>query len=237
MERPLWWSSTKEEIKDYTAVGRTQNGILLLAVSLILGPIPYLTYLGFVLGLVGAILVILGRKAFGQFHSNLVKLSIGIWIVGIIGSFIVGASYGYDVASAISMSNSQATVAQALNNAFNTLIIGLLVSSAILGLSQILITYALQTTQGRLLLLSSYALGIVLGVLVFLIISPQVNVAISQAISTQDLTPINNLRTESQSLGLVGLIPASISAFAFYLAYSRIANDEIPESTTVPAWS
>lgn len=237
LERPSWWSSTKEDTKDFTAIGRTQNGILLLAVSLILGPIPYLMYLGFVLGLVGAILVILGRKAFGQHHSNLVKFSVGIWIVGIIAGIIVGSSYGYDVTSAVSANNSQAEVAQALSNAFNTLVIGLLISSAIAGLSQILITYALQTTPGRLLLFLGYAIGIALGVIVLSIISPQVNTAVSQAILTQDLTPLNDLRTQSQLLGLVGIIPAIISASAFYLAYLRVANGEIPKSTTVPAWS
>ncbi|HEX4920658.1 MAG TPA: zinc-ribbon domain-containing protein [Candidatus Bathyarchaeia archaeon] len=235
-ERPRWDNSTGEENRDFTAIGRTEKGIFLLVVSLILGPIPYLMYIGFVLGLVGAILVILGRKAFGQLHSNLVQLSVGIWIIGIIASFIVGASYGYDVASAILANNSQAQI-EALNNAFNALVIGAMVSSAILGISQILITYALQTARGRLLLFFGYALGIALGVLVLSIISPQVNAAVLHAISTQDLTPLDDLRTQSQLLGLVGIIPAIISAFAFYLAYSRIVNGEIPKSTTLPAWS
>jgi len=235
-QRP-WWNSSPVQNKDLTSIGRTETGILLLAISLLLGPIPYLMYVGYLLGIIGSVLVILGRKAFGQFHSNLVKLSVGIWVLGIIVSILVGFSWGYDVATGISTYSSPASEQAFLISAFNDLIVGVFVSAAIIGIATVLITYALQTRVGRVLLITGYVLGLAIGVSILSMITSQVNAAVSQALSMQDFSALTNLQAQSQLLGLVSLIPATVSAFALYLAYSRVRSGEIPSSTTVPAWS
>jgi len=89
-----------------TAIGRTKNGLLLLAVSGLLGPFPILNYLGGILAIVGAVLMILGRGAFGDAHSRNVVLSVVIYIVGLVILFIIGASFALSIAS-IELSGGQ----------------------------------------------------------------------------------------------------------------------------------
>ncbi len=52
-------------------------------IGTILGPVPIITFIGGILALIGAILVILGRKAFGSDHSRNAIWSIIIYIVGL----------------------------------------------------------------------------------------------------------------------------------------------------------
>src|SRR5881396_1254279 len=65
-------------------IDRTKTGVLLLLIGTLIGWLPYIGVIGFILIFVGAILVILGRKAFGAAHSRNVFLSILLFIVGIV---------------------------------------------------------------------------------------------------------------------------------------------------------
>ena len=51
-------------------IDRTKTGLLLLIVGLLVGPVPFIGIIGGILEIIGAILVILGRNAFGKPHSN-----------------------------------------------------------------------------------------------------------------------------------------------------------------------
>src|SRR5881396_2304635 len=57
----------------------TDRGLLLLAMGLLLGPIPVIGLLGLVLAFVGAILIIIGREAFGERHSRYVLLAAAVY--------------------------------------------------------------------------------------------------------------------------------------------------------------
>src|SRR5213592_907352 len=51
-------------------IDRTKTGVLLLLIGTLIGWLPIIGVLGGLLVLIGAILVILGRKAFGAAHSR-----------------------------------------------------------------------------------------------------------------------------------------------------------------------
>jgi len=229
-EKP--WSPTNPASDiDWTAVGRTETGIFLVIISLVLGPIPYLTYIGTVVGLVGVIMIIIGRKVFGQKHSNLVLLAVSVWVVGSIIGFLVIVSYSLDVTTTLASGLSQ----QALNSAFDNFEIGFIIVAAILGMSNVLLTFSLQSNGGRVVLLAAYGTSLAIGIFVASIITSQINMAVVQSVATQDLAPLNNLQAQSQLLGLFGLIPAIMWAFAYYKVYQRIANREIPDPKTIRA--
>jgi hypothetical protein len=189
-------------------------------------------YLGVLLGPAGVIFLILGRNPFGQSHSNYVFLSIVVWVVGLIAGLLVVVSYAQSVAQIALSGIDQTAARQALTSAFNDLIVGILVFSTILGIADVLITYGLQDLRGRLLLFAAFATSLTLGIIAASIITPQINNAVAQAISTNNLSPLEDLRTESQLLGLLGLIPAAVWAFAYHRAYSRISRGEIPAVAT-----
>src|SRR5207247_149267 len=71
-------------------IDRTKTGVLLILVGTLIGWLPYIGVIGFIMIFVGAILVILGRKAFGAAHSRNVIISIVLVILGIIITVVAG---------------------------------------------------------------------------------------------------------------------------------------------------
>ena len=59
-----------------TNIDRTKTGLLLVIAGILLGPIPYVTYIGLILAIIGVIIVIIGRDPFGSSHSNYVIFSV-----------------------------------------------------------------------------------------------------------------------------------------------------------------
>src|SRR5207247_2669532 len=64
-------------------IDNTKTGLLLLMIGLLIAWIPFIGAVGGIIALVGALLVILGREAFGQEHARNVILSIILFFVGI----------------------------------------------------------------------------------------------------------------------------------------------------------
>ncbi|HYY48795.1 MAG TPA: hypothetical protein VFA17_08970 [Thermoplasmata archaeon] len=65
-------------------INRTRTGVLLLLIGSLLSWIPFVGLLGGLMTLIGAILVILGRKAFGATHARNVVWSIVLFFLAII---------------------------------------------------------------------------------------------------------------------------------------------------------
>jgi len=186
-----------------------------------------------ILSIVGVIMVIIGRVPFGTSHSNYAIFSVAIYCVGAaIGSV---AAFSPVFTSAMLRGSSQAAAAQELVSAFNELIIGVLVGSAVIGVAYVIFTYALQDSAGRVLLYIAFATLLVFQVLLAYIISPQVAGAVKQSFSsgTFDPTPLRDLQAQLRLLELLNLVPAAIFAIAYYRAFSRIKNGEVPPKTPV----
>jgi MFS family permease len=216
-------------------VDRTKTGLLLLMTGIIIGPIPYVQIIGSILVLIGAIMVILGRKAFGPEHSRNVMWSVIIYIVGI--CVVVAGAIGFAVAlvgATISGMNgttpSSTLPSQSLAAAFDTLLILAAVGAAIIGIAQVLFSYALQQQTGKILLWAGYAASIGVAVIEFLIISPLIANAAAQSFvgSTYDPVPFADLQTQLRIVQLLAFIPAIFFAAAIYLVWSRINAGQLP---------
>jgi len=220
-----------------TSIDRTKTGLLLVIVGILLGPIPYIMYIGLILAIIGVILVIIGRNPFGNRHSNYAIFSVVIYCVGFAIAFVAGFFFGFSFVTSTLSGGSQVAIEQELVSAFNDLIIGFLVSGAVIGIAYVVFTYALQDSAGRVLLYIAFATQLTVAVLVASIVTPQVASAVTQSFSTGTFnpSPLRDLQGQLQFLQLLSLIPAVIYAIAYYKAYSRINRGELPPPTTRPA--
>jgi len=209
-------------------INRTRTGLLLLAIGLILGPIPYISFIGGLLEFIGAILVILGRDAFGYTHARNTIISLLLYIIGFIALIISVTGFASSIVT-IALSSGNRT--GAVTNAINAYLVALLISTAIIGLGTVLFTYALQQETGKLLLWIGYALNMIVSTLTLIIISSQINSIVTEtfASGTYNPAPIQSLQGQTQLLGLFGLIPALSFAIAYGMALSRINRGELPE--------
>ena len=217
-------------------VGRTKTGLLLLLIGGLISWIPFgIGLLGSLLLLIGAIFVILGRKAFSAGHSRNVVLAIVLFFVGVIGAIALGVIFVAAIIAASGTTDPN-TLANAFVNALNNLLIGVIVLSAISGIASVLFTYALQQQIGKILLWAGYVANVAIGIAVYAIISPLFASAIAQATSggTYDPGPLENVRSQATALGILSVIPSLLFAAATYLAWSRVNRGEIPAPSVPP---
>ena len=216
-------------------IDRTKTGLLLLLIGGLISWIPIIGLLGGVLLLIGAILVILGRKAFGSTHARNVVLAIVLFFVAIIIGVIAGVLFGVAVFSAVASQNPS-TAASALASAFGTLLVGAIIAAAVSGIASVLFTYALQKQTGRMLLWAGYAANLAISIAIYVIIAPLISDAVNQAVSggTYNPAPVVALQGQLSALGYLSVIPALLFAAATYLAWARVSHGEIPAPTVPP---
>ena len=231
------YASAMAEHDKTQGINRTKTGLLLLIIGLLIGPIPFVGVIGSILDLIGAILVIIGRRPFGPAHSRNTIWSVIIFVVGIAVVIIGSVVFTLSVISA-SINNSvngtfnQNTVSQALASSFNGLLVAAAIGGAIIGIANVLFTYAIQNRSGRIFLWSAYIAGLAVSVITILVISPQITTAFQQAVSggRYNPQPISALQFRESIIGLLGYIPALLYAVALYSVVSRINRREIPAS-------
>ena len=216
-------------------IDRTKTGLLLLLIGGLISWIPIIGLLGALLLLIGAILVILGRKAFGSTHARNVVIAIVLFFVGIVVGIIAGVLFAAAVFAAVASQNP-ATAGPALASAFNTLLVGAIVAAAISGIASVLFTYALQKQTGRILLWAGYAANLAISIAIFAIIAPLISNAVNQSVSggTYNPAPLAALQGQLTALGYLSAVPALLFAAATYLAWSRVSHGEIPGPTVLP---
>ncbi len=219
-------------------VDRTKTGVLLLLIGTLIGWIPLIGVVGGLLTLIGAILVILGRKAFGSTHARNVLISILLFIIGIIfigvAAVVLVTAIG---AGFLGGSPNPAAVSSALNNYLIILAVG----SIIGGLASIFFTYELQNKTGRMLLFAGYAANVAINVAVAFVVSQTISAVIAAMFPGGTYSPtaaaaaLADFSSRVSSLALLSVIPALLYTAANYIAWSRINRGEIPPPTTPPA--
>ncbi len=164
-------------------VSRTQTGLVLLAVALLLQAIPPIEILGLLIGIVGAILMILGAPAFGPRHQGLVWASVGLYVVAEIIGLALGFSFAASLLSIGSASGSAA--ANAVLAAFDGLLVGAMVSICLIGISAALIAFALEDRIGKALLVAGVVADTVGAIVAFFyILEPFIRSVITRAFAT-----------------------------------------------------
>jgi MFS family permease len=238
MGAPPMWDAERTKQRD-----RTKTGLLLLMLGILLSWLPVANLFGYLMILIGVILAILGRKAFGPAHSRNVVLAIGLFLIGIIVG-IVGV-----VIAVVSGLNPawfdnpppEAEIAPVLRTAFRNAATIAIVSGFISGLASVLFTYALQKPIGHLLLWLGYAAAIAVGIVSLLVLLPALDVVAeelaSEIVMEGSLDP-NRIAAafsgETGSVSLLNGIPSALFAGATYLAWSRVNRGEIPAPPAAP---
>lgn len=218
-------------------VDRTKTGLLLLLIGGLLSWIPVISLIGDLLLLIGAILVIIGRRAFGAAHSRNVIVALLLYIFAFIGVVALAVVLAFSIAAAIRTSSTDPTgSANAIANALNSFLIGAIVVGAIDGIASVLFTYALQQRIGKAVLWAAFVAGVAISIAVFAIVSSAFASAIAQATSggTFNRAPLDALRNQISGLGLLSAIPALLFSAATYLAWSRVNRGEIPPPLAMP---
>lgn len=189
-----------------------------------------------ILSIIGALLVILGREAFGKAHSNQVLWSVGFYVGGgvITGTSTVVFISGNAVAE---IKQTGAGLQDTLSSDFYILLIGNLIGLAVSGLAYVLITYSLQKPRGHLFLWATYVAGLSVGAIVLSYVGSQVHGTVQAAVSggTLSLAPIRSLQIQAISLINLNSITRAVFAVAYFFAWSRINKGEIPLSTPTPS--
>jgi hypothetical protein len=194
-----------------TGIDRTKTGLTLLAIGFLVSWVPIVGLVSIIIELIGAILVIMGRRTFGPEHARNVILSIVIFIVAIAIVFVAAIAVAF-----LALANYQPGINGRPSRGFLSPFMGvilfvILVGIVIFGLAQVLFTYALQKSNGRLLLWAGYASTVVVAILEFFVFTniPYLNNALSIA-------------------------PAILYGYAYYLARDRIVRGEIPAPSPTP---
>jgi len=197
--------STYYETARANAIDRTKTGLLLLIIGFVISWIPIVGAVGVILELVGAILVILGRHTFGPDHARNVLLSI---IIFVIATAVVVVAAIFTLISELLLFAPGGPLVPA--SFFGGFLVAVLIGIAIFGIAEVLFTYALQTSSGRILLGCGYA----------------------STISTSSLTffVLNNV----PNVSVISIIPALLYGYAYYLARERIVHGEMPAPSAPP---
>jgi len=214
MPPPLPYSVAKDR-------ERTVTGLLLLVIGFVLGWIPYVSIIGELIALIGLILVILGRRAYGPQHHRYVVLGGVLFLLTILAT--VGLVIGFAAAllGQVSTTGSSVSInATGLQNDLYALFVGAAIIGVIGGLAQVVLVYALSDRTTRLLLWLGFATSTAISLIVVVILVPQVISAVNQATSgaTFDSGPITSLEATSNLLSVARVVPAVLFAWAYYRA-------------------
>ena len=153
-----------------------------------------------------AIMVILGRHAFGREHARNVMWSIIIFIITIVVAIVAVFAIVFSAIASYHLNSTNRELPPSFGPYFiGTFFDVILIGIAIFGIAQVLFTYALQKRNGRILLYCGYVSIVVANSLdFFVLIKPPY----------------------LSSLPLV--VPGILYGYAYYLARDRIIRGEIP---------
>jgi hypothetical protein len=218
-------------------IDRTRTGVLLLLIGSLLSWVPIAQIIGGLLLLIGAVLVILGRKAFGPTHARYVVVSILVFILGFVITIVGGFILGFTLAAAYL---GGAPTPAALQSAFQNSLIIAFVGTAVAGIASVLFTLALQNQMGRVLLVAGYAASIAVQAVVFVVVSALIPATVAAMFPGGTYNPAAAIvaaaafQSQAAVWGYLSAIPALIFAGADYIAWTRIKKGEIPGPSTPP---
>lgn len=230
-------SSTKalaEEIDSESRrnVTRTKTGIGLLIIAVLIMWIPYIDIIGFLVGAVGAILIILYRGTFGGRHE---VYTIAAFVIFLVGFIVELVSIGFLTAGLSSAVGSGTPNISAVTADVRSFYIATISIGAFISISYVLILFDLESMVGKLSSILGFVSGVVITVFVSLTVYPIVANGLRSALSA---TPVNTAAISSATAKLNGLtalkalsvIPAIFFVVGYLTVLVRIGRGEIPKS-------
>ncbi len=211
---------------------RTETGLLLLALAILVQQVPVVSVLGLLLGTIGAILLILGAPAFGGRHETLVWVSVFLFVGAQVAMFALAGSLASSINAQAGASGSAA--ANAVLGAFDSILIGGVVAASVTGVAYALIAFSLEDRAGQILLVAGVVVTIAVSIaVVTFILDPLVHAAITQAYASTppNVQVIENADAQLRSLTAplaLDAIPLLLFAGAYVWAMHRIGRGVIP---------
>ncbi|HXQ94266.1 MAG TPA: hypothetical protein VN864_03745 [Thermoplasmata archaeon] len=215
----------------WTARGRTKTGVLLLTIGVGISWIPVVKDIGGLLALIGIIYLFLGRWGFGDRHHGFVLAGGTLIVLGFLATIVVAVALAFALFQAASQVGSTSQdVANALQTGIENTVIATLAVGILSGIGQVLMVYVIADTTSRWLLIGGLAAGIGLGILLLAIELPALTSAIQAGTSgsTYDLGPVNNFQNQLQIYGLLDVIPAALTGFAYYRIWKKLDESDAP---------
>jgi hypothetical protein len=195
--------------------------------------IPYVSDLGALLGLIGLILVCLGRTGFDELHHASVKTGTAtILVAGGIGFLLtVGVTLSI-VQAATTPGETLSQVGTSLASDLQLLFVGSAIVGILASLGEVVLVRGLADSTTWRILWAGFAANLVLSVLILWFVLPQVTSAVSSATSgaTVNTGPISQIQTTALLWGLTKIIPSLLFAWAYLRAHdvarSRVGDPE-----------
>ena len=212
------------------AVDQTATGLLLMVIGFAISWIPFVSFVGGILVLIGIIFLFLGRKAFGGVHRSSVVLGCTCILIGLLAE--VGVVIWFTAAlftSADSLGQTASGFGSAAQTDLNVLLVALAVTGSLVALGYLLLPYELVERKFRPVLWGAFAASVALTVTVYAIIQPQISTAIASATSGAMINtgPISALETTELLLGALQVVPSVLFAWAYYNARKRVLSGAI----------
>lgn len=211
---------------------RTATALLLLVIGFALGWIPYISIAGGLIAIIGVILLVLGRRGYGERHQRNASIGGALYFLSLVAAFVVGVAFvGALVGQASSAGTDLTAFGTELTNDLLTLFVASAVFGVIAAIAQVIMVYDLADGTTRILLWAGFVTGVALSVAIGFILLPEIASAVQQATSgsTIDLGPINQLQTTATLLGLTKIVPSLLFAWAYYRC-----RDEALRPTGIP---
>jgi hypothetical protein len=183
-------------------IDKTQTGLILLIIGVVLASVPYSNNVGQTLIVLGIVFAALGRSVFGYGHSR----------------FVIAGLLFYFAGFAVSILNIAAFSSSPFANTLNQFLVGQMIAVLVSGVGIFLLTFAIQKLEGRILLLAGYAATIVVAA-VYYAQGGQFSVVL-----------VLTGRGAPQFFAWLNLIPGLINATAFSLAWMRLRRRDIPRA-------
>lgn len=180
--------------------------------------------IGGFLGLIGLILIMVGRKDYGEQHSKFAIYALIIFIISIIISVIISIVQSFTTYS------SSLSATSGLQNLPLIMAINTIISAILSGLMYIFLLYHLENEKGRIILYAAVFTSIFFSI----IISIYNYLNLSEIFSTIDLessssaygSMINYIFSLSK-ISILGLVGNILFLIAIYIPYNRIKSGEL----------
>lgn len=231
---PLWtgpptgyWQGVQDEKK----VDRTKTGLLLMVGAQLLSWIPLISYIGSLLAIIGVILILLGRTAFGRRHGTYAILSLVVYLAGSVLAGILAGVAGFSIGVMIGQRQTGPAAADLARGALGALVDATVFASIMVGIAHVLLTFALQDRTGRPVLIGGAVAYVIVYLYAAVVLWPPAIDAVAAAASGGALSVTSfgqllaGVGTDSQ---LLTVVPASLFGLAYFLAWRRIDRGEIP---------
>ncbi len=224
---------------------QTKTGLLLLIIGLVMGIIStvllsvvsyfesglfmligvsFVSGIGGLIALVGGLLMVIGRKEFGEKHSRFVVYAVVVWFLSIIVTVVITAvisGLAYMNVASGSIDSSQLS-----SNIANASLIVAPIAAGLGGLVYILLLYNLENEVGRRLLYVAVLVSVVLSVIIAYNTTGEIE-ELTDMTGAEGYQNMWGSISDLSSLSILGVIGSVLYLVALYIPYKRIASGEL----------